>query len=333
MHKLINLINLSPLSIERQALKNKDLAGKDAIFDVTILSASKRILPEITDEFAQQVRDGLTADLLRDELRKAVDSQDAMEYMGARNAALGKSLSECMDVDVPDTLVTNQAREKYAMMMTEMRDSGMADEEIKKLISPENFVKYKEIEKPDIIRDFKISMAVDEIARLENIQVPAYQIDEQIQSLKDQAAKEGTETGDMDDEQMRRKVESTLERRAVYDFLAEGADLDVEYVDEGEEQFDEALMEQLAAESLAREEKEAEEAAGGEDEQGKQDVVSAASTEVEVQPVEKEEQVASSTEGQVASSAEEDLDMTRQVIMNAINSQDSNEGVVDDDDE
>jgi len=251
-------------------LKNKDLAGKDAIFDVTILSASKRILPEITDEFAQQVRDGLTAELLRDELRKAVDSQDAMEYMGARNEALGKALSECMDVDVPDTLVTNQAREKYAMMMTEMRDSGMADEEIKKLISPENFVKYKEIEKPDIIRDFKISMAVDEIARLENIQVPAYQIDEQIQSLKDQAAKEGTETGDMDDEQMRRKVESTLERRAVYDFLAEGANLDVEYVDEGEEQFDEALMEKLAAESLAREE-EAEKAAG-EEEQGEQDV-------------------------------------------------------------
>jgi trigger factor len=233
------------------ALKNKELAGKDAIFDVEILSASRRTLPELTDEFANEVREGLTAESLKEELRKAVDSQDAQEYMGARNEALGKALSDIIDVDVPDTLVTNQAREKYALMMTDMRDNGMADEEIKKLINPENFIKYKDIQKDDIVRDFKISMAVDEIARLENIQVPAYQVEEQIQSLKDQAAKEGQSTDGLDDDQMRRKVESTLERRMVYDMLAEVAELEVEYVEE--EQFDEALLEKLAQESLERE--------------------------------------------------------------------------------
>jgi len=247
-----------------QALKNKDLAGKDAIFDVTILSASKRILPEITDEFAAQVRPELTAESLKEELRKAVDTQDAQEYMGARNEALAKALAGIMDAEVPDTLVTNQAREKYAMFMTDMRSSGMADEDIKQLINPENFSKYKDIEKPDIVRDFKVSMAVDEIARLENIQVPAYQVEEQMQSLKDQAAKEGQNTDDMDDEKTRRKVESTLERRMVYDFLAEFADLDVEYVDDNGD-FDENLMEKLAAESLAREQ-EAEKAAEVEEE-------------------------------------------------------------------
>jgi trigger factor len=239
------------MSLVAQALKNKELAGKDAIFDVEILSASRRSLPEVTDEFANQVREGLTAESLKDELRKAVDSQDAQEYMGARNGALGKALSEIVDVEVPDTLVTNQAREKYALMMTDMRDNGMADEDIKKMINPENFIKYKNICKDDIVRDFKVSMAVDEIARLENIQVPAYQVEEQIQSLKDQATKEGQSIDDLDNEQMRRKVESTLERRMVYDMLAEEADLEVEYVDEAE--FDEALMEKLAQESLERE--------------------------------------------------------------------------------
>jgi len=57
----------------------------------------------------------------------------------------------------------------------------MDDEEIKKLITPENFTKYKDIQRPDIVDDFKTSMATDEIARLENIEVPSYQIDEQIE--------------------------------------------------------------------------------------------------------------------------------------------------------
>ena len=308
-----------------QALKNKELAGKDAIFDVEILSASRRTLPELTDEFANEVREGLTAESLKEELRKAVDSQDAQEYMGARNEALGKALSDIIDVDVPDTLVTNQAREKYALMMTDMRDNGMADEEIKKLINPENFIKYKDIQKDDIVRDFKISMAVDEIARLENIQVPAYQVEEQIQSLKDQAAKEGQSTDGLDDDQMRRKVESTLERRMVYDMLAEVAELEVEYVEE--EQFDEALLEKLAQESLEREQAAA--AAEQASEEGKQqdEVVATAAAvaeedvavdndsaeeeiavaEEEVEPVKSEDTTAIAEESEsVASSVEID---------------------------
>lgn len=327
------------LPIFPQALKNKDLAGKNAIFDVTILSASKRILPEITDDFAAQVRDGLTAESLRDELKKAVDTQDAQEYMGARNAALAKALAEVMDVDVPDTLVTNQAREKYAVMMTDMRSGGMADEEIKKLINPENFLKYKDIEKPDIVRDFRVSMAVDEIARLEGIEVPAYQVEEQMQSLKDQAAKEGTDTGEMDDEQMRRKVENTLERRAVYDFLAELADLDVEFEEEAE--FDEELMEKLAAESLAREEEMAAKAASGKSDEGKQQevVVSQAAPvveegdEVKGEAAPAENSPDSAASSSPATSKEEDLELTTRAIMDYVNSQEDDSGVVDDDEE
>lgn len=314
-------------------MKNKELAGKNAIFDVTILSASNRIIPTITDEFAAEVRPGLTAEGLLDELRKSVDTQDAQEYMGARNEALGNALSERMDVDIPDTLVTNQAREKYALMMTDMRDNGMADEEIKKLISPENFLKYKDISKDSIIRDFKISMAVDEIARLENIQVPAYQVEEQIQSLKDQAAKDGTSMDDTDDEQLRRKVESTLERRMVYDLLADASDLKVEYINE--EDFDEALMEKLAAESLAREQQ----ANEGKDVEPNTATI-AQSTAVEEKKVDLNPSVVAEPaaveidiSSVTANSKEEDLELTTQIIMNYINSGADGEGVIDDDDE
>ena len=290
--------------VSLQALKNKELAGKDAIFDVEILSASRRTLPELTDEFANQVREGLTADSLKEELRKAVDSQDAQEYMGARNEALGKALSEIIDVEVPDTLVTNQAREKYALMMTDMRDNGMADEEIKKLINPENFIKYKDICKPDIVRDFKISMAVDEIARLENIQVPAYQVEEQIESLKDQAVKDGQSTEGLDDEQMRRKVESTLERRMVYDLLAEVAELQVEYVDE--EEFDQELMEKLAQESLEREEAAAAEEGKQEDtEVTSAEVVNDEIADVVEEEAEADEEIADSEEEEIVVAEEE----------------------------
>ncbi len=189
----------------------------------------------------------MDAEGIRAELRKAVDENESGEWIDARNKALAEALAETMDVEVPDTLVTNQAREKYAQMMSEFRGQGMADEEIKKLITPENFLKYKDIEKADIVKDFKTSMATDEIARLENIEVPSYQVEEQLEAVKKEA--NGEDLGD--ENILRGKIESTLMRRMVFDFLAEHANLDVEYEDEQE--FDEELMEQLATQTIENE--------------------------------------------------------------------------------
>jgi len=266
------------------ALRDKTLAGKKAVFDVTVLEASKRSLPEVTDEFANEVRAGLTAESLKAELQKAVDSEDSKEYAPARNAALAKALSEVMDVEVPDTLVTNQAREKFAMMMADMRNNGVADEEIKKQISPENFLKYKKIVKDDIVKDFKVSMATDEIARLEGIDVPDYQVEEQMESIKQEAAESKEE---FDEAAIRSRVEATLMRQAVMDFLAENAELEVEFI-EGEEEFDAELMERLAAESFAREEELAAKTEGSSSETGEStpETLPVAETAAETEPQE-----------------------------------------------
>ena len=243
---------LSP-PFHKQKLRDKTLAGKKAIFDVEVLEASARTVPEVTDEFAAKVKAGLTAESMLEEIRKAIDEEDSREFVPERNKALGEALAQVMDVEVPDTLVTNQAREKFAMMMADMRDNGVADEEIKRQISPENFLKYKDIVKDDIIRDFKISMATDEIARMENINVPDYQVQEQMEAIKKEAAEQSQE---MDDNLIRAKVETTLQRQAVMDWLAEHSKLEVEYTEE--EAFDEKLMQELADQAVEREQKLAE---------------------------------------------------------------------------
>lgn len=236
------------LLVVLQKLRDKTLAGKRAIFDVEVLDASRRIVPELTDEFAEKVKAGLTTETLLAQLKKAIDDENSREFVPARNKALGEALATVMDVEVPDTLVTNQAREKFAIMMSEMRDGGVSDEEIKRQISPENFLKYKDIVKSDIVRDFKVSMATDEIARLEGIDVPDYQIEEQMEAIRKDAEKDEK----FDENLIRSKVKNTLVRQAVMDWLAEKSKLQVEYMDE-EPEFDEALLNQLAEESLERE--------------------------------------------------------------------------------
>ena len=51
-----------------ERLKDKTLAGKKAVFDVTVESASNRSLPELDDVFANNVREGLTMESLTAEV-------------------------------------------------------------------------------------------------------------------------------------------------------------------------------------------------------------------------------------------------------------------------
>merc|ERR1712238_476975 len=87
-------------------------------------------------------------------------------------------------------------------------------------------------------------MAIDEIARLENIEVASYEVDEQIANLKKEMG---------DEAKLRAKVEQTIQRKMVFDYLDSVADLSVTYKDENEG-FDADLMDTLAKESLDREE-------------------------------------------------------------------------------
>jgi len=231
-------------------LKDKELAGKKAIFDVTINEISTRTYPVVDDEFSNEVREGMTAQGLKDELRKAVDEEEARVSVNARNECMGKALTPRLSIEIPDTILTNQARDKYAVMMTEMRDQGMEDAEIKKLINPENFLKYKKAATSMITNEFKQSFACDEIAKLENVEVSSYDVQEQIEQLREQAKQEGNES-EFDEATVRPKVEATLQRRLVFDMLAEKADLTPDF---SEEEFDAELMEQLAKDSLKREE-------------------------------------------------------------------------------
>ena len=91
-------------------LKDKTLAGKTAIFDVTVLSVDTRTLPEIDDEFANNIRPGMNVEKLMEEIKEAVDAEDAREFVGVRNAAIDKALAEKINMVIPEVRERGLAR-------------------------------------------------------------------------------------------------------------------------------------------------------------------------------------------------------------------------------
>ena len=66
------------------------LSGKQAVFEVDVLSVKTRTLPEWDKKLAASVKDGFTLEDLNAEVRKALDGEQEDNLDNIRNEALAK---------------------------------------------------------------------------------------------------------------------------------------------------------------------------------------------------------------------------------------------------
>ncbi len=91
---------------------DRKLAGREAVFTITLKELKRRVLPELDDAFAQEVSEFDTLAALRsdvtDQLRSRADEAIEGEYRAAVLAALG----EAATVEVPPMMVERRLKER-----------------------------------------------------------------------------------------------------------------------------------------------------------------------------------------------------------------------------
>uniref|UniRef100_A0A6U5Z873 Trigger factor C-terminal domain-containing protein n=1 Tax=Guillardia theta TaxID=55529 RepID=A0A6U5Z873_GUITH len=128
--------------------------------------------------------------------------------------ALENAIVDLVDVEIPETLVDEQTKTKFASMMSDFKAKGMDDEQIKSMITKENYDRYKSTSRDNTVRSLRISFVIGEIAKQEGIKVDPTEIESQMAVIKQKYS-----TEEIDEEQARSKVEADLERKKVLEFL------------------------------------------------------------------------------------------------------------------
>lgn len=232
------------------------LAGKEAIFKVNCKLVQRRVLPPVpSEEFAEKVKPGMTYAELDAKLREGVE-QDREERMRANtHQALTKALVAVLpeEFDVPETLVDQATKERFGMMLADMREKGQTDEKLKELITPENYERYKTISRPMTTSKIKGDFAIKTVSMQQGLVVPQDKVDDEIMTLQAQALQRGEK---FKESEVRPKVQQTLERTMVLDWLQSHAAITV-VEPKGEDDAIEEMLgqspEELAAKMKAEE--------------------------------------------------------------------------------
>jgi trigger factor len=152
------------------------LAGKTVMFHATVKGLRRKELPEVNDEFAQDLGDYRTVDELREAIRKGIFGQRQYEaQQEAKNRIIDK-LVEQHDFPVPETFVERQIKNRVEQSLRAMAAEGMDPRQLKL-----DWNKVKESQREKAVHEVKASMLLSRISEREAIHATRDEVDKEVE--------------------------------------------------------------------------------------------------------------------------------------------------------
>ncbi len=151
------------------------LAGKTVRFRAQVKGVRRKELPEVNDEFAQDLGDYRTVDELREAVRKSLFGQRQFEaQLEAKNQLVDK-LVDMHDFPVPETFVDQQIRNRTGRALAER---GVDPKSLKL-----DWKKLKENQQDKALHEVKASMLLSRIAEREAIVPTRDEVDKEVERI------------------------------------------------------------------------------------------------------------------------------------------------------
>lgn len=206
-----------------QDYPQQELAGRKARFTVTLKDLKAKELPEVDDDFAQEVSEYETLAQLRESLEKRFQEEAESKTKANQQQALADELVKHVEVDLPETLINQEVDQMLTQTAMQLSKQGI---DVKRLFTQDTIPQLRERSRPEAIDRIKRSLALQEVAKRESLQAESAAVDERVKEMLEQYKDK-----DIDQERLREIVQEEILTEKILDWLQ--ANATVELVPEG----------------------------------------------------------------------------------------------------
>ncbi len=157
------------------------LAGKTIRFRMKLKTIRTKELPELNDEFAQDLGDYPTLNDLREAVRKAIFHEREFAAQNKAKGELIDRLIEAHEFPVPEAYIDRQIEAQVEQQFHDLAERGIDPSKLKI-----DWTKLKESQRPKALREVKASLLVDKIAEREAIHATNDEVDREVQRIAKQ---------------------------------------------------------------------------------------------------------------------------------------------------
>ncbi len=202
----------------------KELAGKPAMFKVTVKEIKVKELPELDDEFASEVSEFETLDEYKADIKAKLSERKQKAAASENENRVVDKVVENASMEIPDRMLEGQIDNMVQEMARNMESQGL---------SMDLYLKYtgmtreqiREQMRPQAEKRIKTRLTLEAVVKAEDIQVSEERLDEEIKKLADNYKMEADKLKEYMTDRDKDQMKEDIAVQEAVDFLVAEAKL------------------------------------------------------------------------------------------------------------
>ena len=205
-----------------QDYQASELAGKPAVFKVKIHKVQTKELPELDDEFAQDVSEFDTLAEYREDVKKNLQERKEQEARRTKeNEAIDKII-DASSMEIPDAMVDSQVDSMLNDFANNMMQQGLSLEQYMQFTGM-TVEKLREQMRPDAVKRIQSSLVLEAIAKEEKIEVSDEDVEAEIGKMAEAYGMEPAQLKDYMQDAERENMKKDIAIQKAVDLVMEQA--------------------------------------------------------------------------------------------------------------
>ena len=159
-----------------------ELAGKPAVFKVKVNGIKVKELPELDDDFAQDVSEFDTLEEYKNDLRTTIFNRKEKEAKSVKEESVITKIIEDAKMEIPEPMIDNTVRQMAEEFGQRMQAQGLSLEQYFQFTGMDA-KKFMENLKPQAIKRIQSRLVLEAIVKAENITASDEEVDNEIEQM------------------------------------------------------------------------------------------------------------------------------------------------------
>ena len=202
--------------------QEKSLAGKDAVFACDIKKVEVKELPELDDEFAQDVSEFDTLEEYRTSVLDTLKKRKEEEKKRTIEDAAVEKVIDNAEMEIPDAMIDTQARQLMDEFTSRLQMQGLSMEQYFQFTG-QSFDMMMEESKPQALKQIQTRLVLEKIVEAENIQVSDEELDSEIEKMAASYRMEADKMKESLNEEMLKQIRKDVAVQKAITLVAEEA--------------------------------------------------------------------------------------------------------------
>lgn len=200
----------------------EELKGKKAVFTCKVEKVTRKELPELDDEFAQEVSEFDTLDAYKADVRKNLETKkEEAARQEIKDNAVSKA-AQNSTIEIPAPMIDIQADRMIDNFARRLQAQGMSMQQYMQFTgSDENMM--REQVKPQAEIQIRNQLTLEKIAETENIQVSDEEVDQEIEKMAKAYNMEPDKMKEIIGDEEKENIRKDLADQKAMDLVADAA--------------------------------------------------------------------------------------------------------------